>query len=109
MWSKTPNQIKNMMYVKIHKSEHQKVIAICNEGLIGKTISEGDKEINISEDFYKGDLLKEEQVLELLKDASNANFTGDEAVACGIKSGLIQEGIVITIGGVKHAQFYSLE
>ena len=57
------------MYVKIHKSEHQKVIAICDEGLIGKTISEGDKEINISEDFYKGDLLKEEQVLELLKDA----------------------------------------
>ena len=97
-----------MMYVKIHESEHQKVIAICDEGLMGKIISDGSKEINISEDFYKGDLMDEEQVLELLKDVSNANFTGDEAVACGIKCGLINEQNIITIGGVKHAQFYSL-
>lgn len=98
-----------MMYVKIHKSEHQKVIAICDEGLLGKIFSDEKKEINISEDFYKGDLMEEKEVLELLKDVSNANFTGDEAIACGIKSGLINEQHVITIGGVKHAQFYSLE
>ena len=97
------------MYVKVHKSENQTVIAICDEGLLGKIISSEDKEINISEEFYKGDLMNEKEVLEILKDASNVNFTGDEAIICGIKSGLISEGSIITIGGVKHAQFYSLQ
>lgn len=98
-----------MMYSKLHKSEHQDVIAICDEELIGKTLIEGDKELIISEGFYKGVLMNEGEILEILEDASNVNFVGEEAVSCGLKSGLLSEDAIMTIGGVKHAQFFSLE
>ncbi len=98
-----------MMYAKIHKSEHQEVIAICDKDILGKTFTEGERELIISEGFYKGELLEESEVLELLKDVSNVNFSGEEATSCGLKSGIISEDHIIMIGGVKHAQFFTLE
>tara|TARA_Y100000310_G_C20465682_1_gene707539 strand:+ start:9 stop:338 length:330 start_codon:yes stop_codon:yes gene_type:complete len=106
MWSKTSNKIKNMMYLKIHESEHSRVIAVCDESLIGKKIS---KELNISESFYKGELKEKEEVIKILKESSNANLIGDEAVSCGIEAGIISKDSILLIGGIKHAQFYSFE
>ena len=97
------------MYSKLHESEHQVVIAICDEGIVGKTFTEGDKELIISEDFYKGILMDEEEILDILKGASNVNFAVEDSISCGLKSGLITEDSIIIIGGVKHAQFFSLE
>ncbi len=98
-----------MMYVKIHESEHSVVVAVCDESLLGKKISNKDIELNISESFYKGELKEKEEVINILKEASNANLAGDESVSCGIEAGIISEDSVLSVGGVKHAQFYSLE
>lgn len=109
VWSKTPNKIQNMMYIKIHKSEHSVVVAVCDEYLLGKIIKEGDREIKISNEFYNGKLMNKDQVIKILKEASNVNLIGDEAVSCGIEANIILEEHIMTIGGTKHAQFYSLE
>ena len=98
-----------MMYVNIHKGDHSDVIAVCDEDLIGKLVSDENSELNISEKFYKGRLLNEEEVLEILNGATNVNLVGDEAIGCGIKCGLIDEDEIVVIVGIKFAQFYSLE
>jgi len=98
-----------MMYVKIHQSEHTEIVAVCDENLLGKTIKEGEKEIIISENFFKGELKKEKEVVEILKQSSNANLIGNESVECGLLAKIITEDNMLFCGGVKHAQFYSLE
>lgn len=104
----TSDKIKNMMYVKIHRSKHSEVIAVCDKNLIGKKISQGAVELIITESFYKGDLMAKEKVIELLTSATNANLVGEESVSCGVAAKIITEDSIITIGGIKHAQFYSL-
>ena len=56
-----------MMYVKIHHSGDRVVIAICDEELIGKKISEGALVLNISERFYKGEKKSQEEVKKILE------------------------------------------
>ena len=55
------------MYVKIHESEKRIVVAICDEDLIGKTFFENEKQLQITERFYKGDKKSEQEVIEIMK------------------------------------------
>ncbi|MDP3917020.1 MAG: DUF424 family protein [Nanoarchaeota archaeon] len=96
-----------MMYVKIHRSEHTEIIAVCDKSLLGKTVNGEGRQAVIQPEFYKGKLMNKDEVINLLKSASNANLFGEESVSCGIEAKIISEGHIITIGGVKHAQFYS--
>jgi len=43
-------------------------------------------------------------VKKALKDATIANLVGEQSVACGIDSGIVDEHCVITIDGIPHAQ-----
>ena len=97
-----------MMYLKIHDSGESTVVAVCDENLLGKKITDGEKEINISESFYKGELKNKEEVIEILKQSSNVNLSGEESVSCGIEAEIISEENIIEIKGVKHAQFYRI-
>ena len=108
MRSKAPDKIKNMMYVKIHRSAHTEIIAACDKNLIGRKIKEDALEIFVSEDFYKGDLMEKKEVVALLKTSSNTNLVGEVAFLCGLEAGIITIFSVIIIGGTKHAQFYSI-
>jgi len=92
------------MYLKIHKDKYSEVIAICDEDLIGKTLEEGDLVISISERFYKGYKVNENEAIKILKNALNVNAVGEESVQICIKLGLIDEKNVLKIKGVPHAQ-----
>ncbi len=99
------------MYLKIHytgqRFNNRFVIAVCDEGLINKTLDDGKVSIAVSENFYKGEKKTEEEVIAILKDASNVNLIGKEAVAVGIKVGIVSKENVVTIKGVPHAQAVS--
>ena len=99
------------MYVKIHSSGAQggnrQVIAVCDEDLIGKVLKEKHIEFKVSESFYEGEKKTEDEVITLLKGATNVNLVGKQAVAAGIKAGIISEENVTVIEGVPHAQAYA--
>jgi len=97
-----------MLYVKIHKSESSEVVAVCDKELLGKTLKQEDIKISISEKFYKGEEKTEEEVIQILKEATNINLVGEKAVSAGIKAGIISEENIIKIEGVPHAQAYSI-
>lgn len=92
------------MYVKIHKAQHGDVVAVCDEELIGKTIKDKKHTVTISEQFYKGERMKEQAVIMILKDAKNINLIGKKTIALGLKIGVITRENVVMIAGVPHAQ-----
>jgi len=94
-----------MIYVKIHKD----VIAMCDEDLIGKKFEDDKRSLDVSERFYRGELVDEDKVVELLKKGGNINLVGNEVVGIALKHNLVNEEDVIEIEGVKHAQIYSVE
>lgn len=99
------------MYLKIHctgqRFNNRFVIAVCDENLLNKTLNDGKRSITVSEQFYKGDKKNEREVVAILKDATNANLVGKEAVAAGIKAGIVSKENVAIIKGVPHAQAVS--
>ena len=93
-----------MIYAKIHKD----VIAMCDSDLIGKKFEDDEKQLDVSERFYKGEKVDEKRVIELLKSGGNLNLVGNEVVGIALKEGIVNLGDVIEIEGVKHVQIYSI-
>ena len=95
------------MYLKIHKAQHDVVVAVCDEDLIGKTLEEGKYHIVVSEHFYKGEKKSAQEVEPILLQASNINLMGKESVAVGLKLKIITKAHIVVIAGVPHAQIYA--
>lgn len=97
-----------MFYGKSHENEKDVVVAICDKGLLGKTIEGERLQITISETFYGNEEIDKEKSIEMIRMCTIANLMGDEIVGLAIDQGFITRENVISINGVKHAQFVKI-
>ena len=88
--------------VKKHESKSSIILSIIDEELEGKTITEGEKVLDLASDFYKGEKKNEEEVLNSLNKASHLNIAGKNIVTLMKKEELIDN--FLEIGGVPYAQ-----
>jgi len=93
------------MIVKIHKTrDGRKVIAICDDELIGKRFEEGKLQLDLSSSFYKGEEKSEKEIIEMIGGAYIVNVVGEKSVSSVIKSGIVSKDNVIRIKNVPHVQ-----
>lgn len=97
-----------MIYVKINKTENRDIIAVCDSDLIGKKFSENDLVLDITERFYKGKIMGEKEVIELLENAQNINLVGKDSINLALKSGIIEKENVIYIKKIPHAIIFEI-
>lgn len=97
-----------MIYVKIHKGQEKIVVSVCDKDLVGKKFSEGKLCLNVKKDFYKGEIVDEEKLKEILKNAINLNIVGKESIEFALKEKVIDKNSIMKIKEVPHAQVYSL-
>ena len=91
-----------MIFVKQHCSEHTILICLCDENLIGKTIGSN----KISEPFYKGESLSEEEILDKIGEGTTFNIIGKESIDFALKHNFIKKENIVNIENVPHAQIY---
>ncbi|MBP1909902.1 DUF424 domain-containing protein [Methanolobus bombayensis] len=96
------------MYLKIHKSGDNTIVALCDKELIGKTLKEGNINVTISEEFYKGELISREEAIDILSTAGNVNIFGEKSVSCAIECGVVDKENVKIINEVAHAQIFRI-
>tara|TARA_Y100000310_G_scaffold159627_1_gene159269 strand:- start:30407 stop:30691 length:285 start_codon:yes stop_codon:yes gene_type:complete len=92
------------MYVKIHRTKDQEIIAICDEDLLGKKFEEGRLMLDVKESFYKGEKKTDEETLEIMKKADILNIVGKKSINLAIKNKIISKDHIIKIKGIPHAQ-----
>ncbi len=97
-----------MIYVKIYRVQGEVLLAACDEELLGKTFREGELKLEVKERFYKGELMEENALENLLEEATIANLTGERCVSKAIELGYVDENRVLYIEGVPHAQMARL-
>jgi hypothetical protein len=94
------------MYVKIHKS-YRGVVAICDSDLISRKFEEGNSELFVRENFFKGEEKTDSEIEEIMEDLKKEdatfNIVGKKAIAIALKVGLIKKEGIRTIGGVPFA------
>jgi len=93
-----------MIYVKVYRVQGEVLLAACDEELLGKTFREGELKLEVKERFYRGELVEEDKLEELLEEATIANLTGERCVSKAIELGYVNPERVLRIQGVPHAQ-----
>ncbi len=91
------------MYCKTFETQNGKVLACCDREVIGKNLVDGPYDVTIEEKFYKGELITEEKLAELLGEAISINLFGTKAVGVALKRGFLTEKDIKRIAGVEHA------
>lgn len=94
------------MLLKIHPS-YRKVVAICDEDLIGKKFTEGIRQLDLRENFYKGDKIDSEKAVNKIRllaiEDSTFNIVGKESVETAIKAGIMTEKNVGKVADIPFA------
>jgi len=93
-----------MILVKVHRAGMGEVICLCDADLIGKKFEQGDKQLDVTESFYKSEEIPKKKMLTLTQTSRNLGITGKESIAFTIKHHIIEKESVIIIQGIPHAQ-----
>ena len=92
------------MIVKVHEKEGRVLVAVTDSNLIGKKFREGNIQLDLTSDFYKGEEKTEEETGDLIRNADHVNLVGKKAIELAVKEGIIEEENIITIQEISHAQ-----
>ena len=85
------------MFVNIIQA-YRDIVAVCDKELLGKRFEEGNFQLDIKENFYRGKETDRLRVIEIMKKRSREdasfNIVGKKSVAAALEAGIIsQEGI----------------
>ncbi len=94
-----------MLIVKEHINENRLVLAVCDPELIGRVFEQGNIVLDLTKKFYRGDLMPENEVVELMRSAYIMNLVGEKSVNLALKNNFISENFVFKIKNVPYAQY----
>lgn len=97
------------MIVNERTTEEGRLVAVCDRDVLGESFEDGSVSITVNEEFYDGDRVDEQAVIEALSRAHVANIVGTRAVALAVEHGFVEEANVLEIGETVHAQLIRLE
>lgn len=93
-----------MISSRIHVHGNERILAACDEEILGMTFRDDGAKITVSEIFYGGERIPEEVFVERTRSVTIMNLVGNRVVDVAIEAGIVSRDNVIEIGGVKHAQ-----
>ena len=98
------------MYLKIHETKDGRIVAVCDDGLLGKIFQEGKAVLDLKTyiNFYNGEKGKNSTIKKALQSFSSANLVGRESTAMAINLGLISKEDVRYIQGIPYVQIYRI-
>ncbi|MDH3395170.1 MAG: DUF424 domain-containing protein [Nitrosopumilus sp.] len=90
------------MQFSVRVTEYQKnmMLNICDAELLGKTITQDDLNIHVSESYYGERFIEKKEAIDLLKQSSIINMVGKETISLSIELGVGSENGIKTISGI---------
>jgi hypothetical protein len=100
----------HMMYLKIHEGGGQRIVAACDEELIGRALSDGKRYLDLDahRGFYIGDKVDSAGLKKALGSFTSANLVGKTAVTVALDLGLMAAGDIMYIKRVPYIQIYRI-
>ena len=96
------------MIVNERETEEGLLVAVCDEDLLGETFEEGNVSLTVTEEFYGGESVDADAVVDSLARATVANIVGRESVELAIEEGFVDEANVLEVESTLHAQLLQL-
>ena len=92
MQSNNPNPTR--VFFKIHRKDKTEILAICDECLLGKVLTNEKTRMKVPTEFYRGNVISKLDALELMKKFVNVNAIGS-VLELGIEKEVINKDAVI--------------
>ncbi|MEF8773095.1 MAG: DUF424 family protein [Halobacteriales archaeon] len=96
------------MILNERRTEEGLLVAVCDRDVLGETFENGEVSLTVTEEFYGGEAVEEQRVVESLADADVANLVGTDVVDLAVEEGFVDEAQVLDLDGTQHAQFLRL-
>ncbi|MGE0015284.1 MAG: DUF424 domain-containing protein [Candidatus Methanomethylophilaceae archaeon] len=93
-----------MIRARIHRHGEERLLAACDEELVGKTFRDEVSKITLTEAFYGTEAISENTLAERMGSVTIMNLFGEGAVAAAIAKGYVLPENVMVVAGIKHAQ-----
>lgn len=90
---------------KEYRQGKERLLAACDEELLGRTLRDNGVKFEVSPAFYDGDRITDEEFRAMLAHCTVANLVGERVVRLAIEAGLVDEENTMRIEGVPHAQY----
>jgi hypothetical protein len=87
------NSASTRVFFKIHRKDKTEVLAICDECLLGKELSNEKIRMKVRSQFYRGNAISKGDALDLMRRYSNINALGS-VLELGIEKKVINEDAV---------------
>lgn len=94
-----------MIRIKRYQSGRERLVAACDEDVLGQRFAEGKLRLEVDPAFYDGFQATEEALEAHLRTCTIANLVGERVVGLAIRLGFVAQENVIRIQGVPHAQW----
>ncbi|MFW9921772.1 MAG: DUF424 family protein [Candidatus Thorarchaeota archaeon] len=95
---------EKLFYLRVRQTEKEYLVTICDEKLLGETVSEGDIELFVSERFFGGELVPLDHCLGELTKATSCNLIGFEIVNAAIENQVVSDLAVMWIDCPKNGR-----
>ena len=92
----------------VRTAEYQgnKLVNICDEELVGKTVTEGRLQVRLSSDFYSGDRVDTGEALRLIRTSAIVNLAGRRVVSLALQNQIGASQAIREIEGVPFLMIY---
>jgi hypothetical protein len=90
------------MYARMHRMGGDMILAACDDELLGESLEGGGRRIEVTEEFYSGAAVSEEQLAEWMRSAGSMNLIGNRAVGVAVREGYASPDQAFEICGVKY-------
>ena len=94
------------MYIKIHRS-YRLVVAVCDKEIVGKKFEQGQLQLDLRENFYKGEIFNFEKAVEMMQKQSREdatfNIVGKNSIKAAVKAGIISKEGIGKIANIPYA------
>ena len=98
----------NEVYCRVFSDSNYRLVAVCDTGLIGRTLREGKLKLEVRPEFYKGSLSTIAEALREIDASDIANLVGEGIVQAAVQGGLVDPSAIVRIAGVPHVQIVRL-
>lgn len=95
-----------MFILKVYETEKGKVVAACDEDILGKTFEEGYLVLNVSKGFFEGRSATLKEIKKEIEACHTANIAGNKIVERLARDCVFDIECARTVGGQKHVMIF---
>ncbi len=93
---------------RIFNVQGNKMVAISDSSIVGKSFEDGKLQLHVSRDFYSDKTCQREDIKKIIGGANIVNAVGKDIIGLMIKHKMVDKDNVLIVGGVPHAQVITM-